>query len=188
MKVFVLILPPCFGHTFWLVISEPGWTSREKKVPLGIRHKPTRPSHGRFFWSLYPPEAWQKNLLPGLSQNNRQPAATKGGGGGQRTTHRTKAGGATPSVCPSVYWACLGPRAKSSPRPLRAHTLAPPGGRSLVPLVWLDRHQPLFARIAATPHTPLAGSARRASGLVSDPPMTVRGPEEEEAERGDEVG
>ena len=32
---------------FWPVISETGWTSR-KKVPLGIRLKSTRPSHGRF--------------------------------------------------------------------------------------------------------------------------------------------
>ena len=31
---------------FWRAISEPGWTSR-KKVPLGIRLKSTRPSHGR---------------------------------------------------------------------------------------------------------------------------------------------
>ena len=42
--------------SFWLAISEPGWTSR-KKVPLGIRLKPTRPSHGRVCCSLNPPEA-----------------------------------------------------------------------------------------------------------------------------------
>ena len=47
LKLSVIVLP-CFGH-FWLAISEPGWTSR-KKVPLGIRLKSTRPSHGRF-WS-----------------------------------------------------------------------------------------------------------------------------------------
>ena len=51
--------------SFWLAISEPGWTSR-KKVPLGIRLKSTRPSHGRFFSSLNPPEAIQKNRLAGL--------------------------------------------------------------------------------------------------------------------------
>ena len=52
--------------SFWLAISEPGWTSR-KKVPLGIRLKPTRPSHGRVCRSLHPPEARQNFLLAGLS-------------------------------------------------------------------------------------------------------------------------
>ena len=32
--------------SFWLAISEPGWTSR-KKVPFGIRLKSTRPSYVR---------------------------------------------------------------------------------------------------------------------------------------------
>ena len=51
--------------SFWLAISEPGWTSR-KKVPLGIRLKSTRPSHGRVCSSLHPPEARQNFRRPGL--------------------------------------------------------------------------------------------------------------------------
>ena len=50
---------------FWPVISEAGWTSR-KKVPLGIRLKSTRPSHGRVLPKLHPPEARQNFLLAGL--------------------------------------------------------------------------------------------------------------------------
>ena len=35
--------------SFWLTISEPGWTSR-KKVPLAVLFRSTRPGYGRF-WS-----------------------------------------------------------------------------------------------------------------------------------------
>ena len=51
--------------SFGLAISEPGCTSR-KKVPLGIRLKSTRPSHGRVLPKLHPPEAKQNFLRPGL--------------------------------------------------------------------------------------------------------------------------
>jgi len=40
-----------------------------KKVPLGIRLKSTRPSHGRVLSKLHPPEARQSFLLAGLSPN-----------------------------------------------------------------------------------------------------------------------
>ena len=33
LKVFLLLLP-CFGWSFWLAISEPGWTSRRKKIHM----------------------------------------------------------------------------------------------------------------------------------------------------------
>ena len=50
--------------SFWLAISEPGWTSR-KKVPLGTRLKSTRPSQIRSFVhkkvslrQRFPPVSW----------------------------------------------------------------------------------------------------------------------------------
>ena len=52
--------------SFWPAISKPGWTHR-KKVPLGIRLKSTRPSHGRVLPKLDPPEARQNFRRPGLS-------------------------------------------------------------------------------------------------------------------------
>ena len=40
--------------------------SRGGEAPLLIRLKSTRPSHGRVLPKLYPPEAKQSFLLPGL--------------------------------------------------------------------------------------------------------------------------
>ena len=93
--------------SFWLAISEMGWTSR-KKVPLGIRLKSTRPSHGRVCCSLYPPEARQNFLLPGLWRalakgtawaffcviNHHQTNGTKGASelGGGQLRRRTEPG------------------------------------------------------------------------------------------------
>ena len=51
-------------------ISETGRTFR-KKVPLGIRLKSTRPSHGRFWSRLLPREAKRNFLLAGLSRHPR---------------------------------------------------------------------------------------------------------------------
>ena len=45
-------------------ISETGWTCRIK-VPLEIRLKSTRPSHGRFYSLYIPPEAGQKKSTSG---------------------------------------------------------------------------------------------------------------------------
>ena len=69
----------------WHAISKAGWTSR-KKVPLGVRLKSTRPSHGRVYcWSLYPPEARHNFLLvAGLCRaSSKRPSRPKPKGNGQ---------------------------------------------------------------------------------------------------------
>ena len=62
LKVCVIILP-CFGHFGWPFPSQDG--PPEKKVPLGIRLKSTRPSHGRFWSRPLPREARQKKSTGG---------------------------------------------------------------------------------------------------------------------------
>ena len=54
--------PPGFASplgSFWLAISEAGWTSR-KKVPLGAKLESTRPNYMRVLSNPIPPEAGQK--------------------------------------------------------------------------------------------------------------------------------
>ena len=50
------------------------------KVPLGVRLKSTRPSHGRVCWGLYPPKAVHNFLLAGLCTNTNMPLERRGQG------------------------------------------------------------------------------------------------------------
>ena len=80
-----------WSWSFWLAISEPGWTSR-KKVSLGIRLKSTRPSCVVRVCSMpNPPQAGPKNRRPRLSHTHAGAAMhnacmAKGGREGTCTT------------------------------------------------------------------------------------------------------
>ena len=120
--------------SFWLAISEPGCTSR-KKVPLEIRLKSTRPSHGRFWSRPLPREAKQNFLLPGLSGGRE---------GGQPTPRAGRLRGAAQRLlAPPLNGACDKPPAPPARWPPRARTIQQGGDRSarLAP-----RHRRLFGR------------------------------------------
>ena len=61
-----------FGH-FWPAISEPG-RARQKKVPLGVLLRQTRPSRGRVWSKINPPEARQ-NISTGGALPRRRAGA-----------------------------------------------------------------------------------------------------------------
>jgi len=90
-----------FGAKSLTSVSEAGWTSR-KKVPLGIRLKSTRPSHG-WFYSLYiPPEAKQIFDWRGFRRS--------GGGGLREFPYLPKAG--MEILLPQSRAGCAKPDAK----------------------------------------------------------------------------
>ena len=122
-----------------------------KKMPLGIRLKSTRPSHGHFWPRPLQREAKQNLILPGLL---RGPGCTRGS---KSLGHTQARGGGcgTESGFPSV--ALLIPRARENgPRP---------GVWSHLGSTELKRDR---AKRATTKNSPEAGSRKKKPGAFAD--------------------